>query len=592
MFEQRYTRANDRIHPRADLRQELEAKWAAEQAKAPQEEERGRIVPFPAWARYASVAAGVLLCVGVGMGSMLLYARSQGIQKSASAEMKMTASGAVAQEEAYILTESAMETAAEDGALPPEAMLMTSLAAAPAQGMHPAQDEAEVEDAVLYSDRGQLKVDMEAADGAKLKAAAVNEVRYPAGDIRQRNELIAVFMPTTSRVRVIQYANRKVSNLFSLDLSEKGAQAKQVFWLENQMVGVQETDGEVRLIRTDVTSWSAPRHLRDLTQSGAFLTAAEMGGRIFTLSLYEAGEEEPWPWVDGQRMDYADVLLDSARPGSVYTVVTAYDPQGGDGFAAQTAILAEARGALVEDDRLLLWAGEEESCLYVFTWGEEGLTLTAEDLRPGTVLGAGLVGENYEILLQQGEDVTMLTVDPDLNEVRADTAQAVGTARFAAVYEGGAAVLTETSFHWLSGAVDAAVETAADTFTWLAPDRGLLISADGKLQVVDIEGPEPVLRGTVQLRESLQLLVEDPSRLAFELETGRVAFPAGQKVYQYVVSDQGDLTHRGTLTFSDHNETEQRELRCRYEGDRTLVFYKSGVIVCNQNLEKQMTYKY
>ena len=37
MFEQEYTRANDRIHPRKELLQELEAKWAAEQAQQAEE---------------------------------------------------------------------------------------------------------------------------------------------------------------------------------------------------------------------------------------------------------------------------------------------------------------------------------------------------------------------------------------------------------------------------------------------------------------------------------------------------------------------------------------------------------------------------
>jgi len=32
MFEQRYTEANDRIHPRQDLLQEMQKKWAAEEA--------------------------------------------------------------------------------------------------------------------------------------------------------------------------------------------------------------------------------------------------------------------------------------------------------------------------------------------------------------------------------------------------------------------------------------------------------------------------------------------------------------------------------------------------------------------------------
>ena len=59
MFEQQYKRANDRIHPRKDLLKDMEAKWAAEEARRAEEE--AKVVTFPAWAKYASMAAGVLL---------------------------------------------------------------------------------------------------------------------------------------------------------------------------------------------------------------------------------------------------------------------------------------------------------------------------------------------------------------------------------------------------------------------------------------------------------------------------------------------------------------------------------------------------
>ena len=58
MFEQEYTRANDRIHPRKDLLKEMEAKWAAEAEKPA--EETGKVIPFPSWIRYAAVAAPIL----------------------------------------------------------------------------------------------------------------------------------------------------------------------------------------------------------------------------------------------------------------------------------------------------------------------------------------------------------------------------------------------------------------------------------------------------------------------------------------------------------------------------------------------------
>ena len=64
-FEKEYTQSNDRIHPRQELLQELEAKWAAEQARQAEQKVRA----FPTWARFVAAAAGILLCVGVGMGS-------------------------------------------------------------------------------------------------------------------------------------------------------------------------------------------------------------------------------------------------------------------------------------------------------------------------------------------------------------------------------------------------------------------------------------------------------------------------------------------------------------------------------------------
>ena len=600
MFEQEYKRANDRIHPRKDLLKEMEKKWAAEQAQ-PVEEERGKIVAFPLWARYLGVAAGILLCVGVGMGSVLLYSRSKGVQPmaaDAAAPQMMVAEGAVEMEEAKIVTQTTMDMAAPEAAEEPKAML--SAAAAPVQGMHPAADEAEVEDAVRCGgeDRGETEAEINAEAAApQMKAAGnrqaeeANETRYPVGESIRRDDLTAVFLPTMEQIHVVKYANRKVSNVFSLNLREKGAQLQKAFWVGSEMMAVREKNGETQLMRFDVGDWSAPRHLRNLTQSGDFLGAWEMGGRIYTLSLYKATEEEPLPWVDGARMDFDRVLLDSQRPGDVFTVITVYDPQAGDGFAARTALLTGARGALVDLDRLLLWAGEGETELYVLS--AEDLTLETQGTRSGTVLDAGLVGENYDLLLQQGADVALLTLDRELNEQGSVTAAAAGDARFAAVYEGGALVLTAEALHWVSDDGDAAIEIAGDGFTWLAPDRGLVMTADGKLQVVDIVGHEPVARGSVQIKDGLGLLIEDPSRLAFDLEAGRLVFPAGQKVYQYLVSEAGELTQRGTpASFGDHSETEQRELRVQLEGDRILVFYKAGVVVYNLNLERQITNKY
>jgi hypothetical protein len=365
MFEQQYKRANDRIHPRKDLLKEMEAKWAEEQAH--QEEEESKVVAFPAWAKYVGMAAGVLLCVGLGMGSVLLYSRSRGMQSksaSAAAEAPQMAESMVAMEEAKIVTATTADTAVNEteaqGAAPAEAMLAASPYEAP-KGMHRAADEAEVEDALHYgfADRGEAGDSVEAEmDVPQAKAAAkAVAADYPVGQILTRDELMVVFLPTTDQVRVVQYANRRVNLVFSLGLRERGAKVEQLFWIGSEMLAVREHAGDTELMRFDVADWKAPRHLRDLTQSGSFLCAGETGGKVFVLSLTKVAEEEPLPWVDGTRMDFDQVLLDAERPGDIFTVITVCDPQGGDGFAAQTALLTKARGAIIEMDRLLLWAG-------------------------------------------------------------------------------------------------------------------------------------------------------------------------------------------------------------------------------------------
>ena len=151
MFEQEYKRANDRIHPRKDLLKEMEAQWAKEAAQPPEETEK--VTAFPSWVRYAGMAAGILLCVGLGMGSVLLFTRNRSRQNiSADAEAPMMMDMAEAEEEAKILTEPAVVTEANDavaGGMLLEARKAES-ADEPIQGMHPATDEAEVEDAIRY----------------------------------------------------------------------------------------------------------------------------------------------------------------------------------------------------------------------------------------------------------------------------------------------------------------------------------------------------------------------------------------------------------------------------------------------------------
>lgn len=615
MFEQEYKRANDRIHPRKDLLKEMEAQWAVQQAQ-PEEKEQAKVVAFPTWARFASAAAGILLCVGLGMGSVLLYSRSRGMENrrtAADAKVQMAAEAAMVEEEPRIITETTsndadfdMAAEAEDAA-PADMEPGLMMAAAPAavaeipQGMHKALDEAEVEDAVRGGsvDMGEAAVQM--TDGAaapeldadmETKGMAAEENAYAQGTILRRDDLLAVFLPTMEQIKVMQYANKRLTNVFSVTLRERDARIRQVYWVADQFLILRERGGDTELVRLDVADWKKPQHLRDLTQSGAFLDAGEMDGKLFVLSRCEVDEQEPLPWIDGARMDFDQVLLDRERPGDVYTIITVYDPAG-EGFLTQTAVLADAQGALIEANRLLLWAGAEETDLYVLAWDGAELSLEVERTLPGTVLDGGLVGESFSLLLETGDDVALLTLDRALSEEAAVSAQGVVSVRFAQTYENCAVVLTENAFHYITEAGDSTLDVTGDGFTWLAPDRGLILSTDGRLQVVGVVGHEVEALGSATVRTGLAALLEDPSRLAYDLDTGRLVFPGGQNVYLYQISEAGELTLRSTpINFYDHDEAAQWELRVLITDDHILLFYKDGVALCNQYLVRQSNVRY
>ena len=588
-FEKEYTETNDRIHPRQELLQELEAKWAAEEAR--EADEARKVVAFPAWARALSVAAGILLCIGVGMGSVMILSRGRSqMNKTASAEAPMAATegamdmAAAEPEEAKILFEAVEEEEA------PKTML--AAAAQAPEGTHFAADEAEVEDAILYR-----TVDLGAAKAAGTQTTAANDAEsetvVPAGKIIRRDDVFAVFQPTSDQVHVIEYAGSQVNQVFALTMREKGTQVREIFWLGDEFLAIREQAGETELLRFDVSDWKSPRHLKNLTQSGAFLGAWEMGDRLFILSLYTAAEEEPLPWVDGSRLDFDKVLLDRARPGDAFAVLTVYEPGLGEGFAAETALLATVRGAAdTGDGRLLLWTEGEAADLYVLALDADGLMLAAESTQPGTVLDAGPLGEGFTLLLQNGDTAELLNLDAELRETTR-TAARTGEVRWGQVYEDGAVILTADSMHFLTKSGDHALGVTGDAFCWLTPDRGLVLNADGQLQVVSILGTGLEALGAAQVKGELGPLLDDLDRLTFDIGTGRLVIPAGQRVYQYIVDEAGNLTQRGEVqAFSDHDETEQREIRAFLLDDRALLFYKAGVMLCNQNMNRLQTCKY
>ena len=603
-FEQEYSRANDRIHPRKDLKQELEQKWAAEEAR--EARTRRRAGAFPAWARYAALAAGILLCIGLGMESMVLFGRSRGMEnKSASAEapalaQDMAQGAVVASETAEraeepILYEAPAEDMDLEAAAPvPETMLMATATYEPPQGTHLAQNEAEVEDAVLYgmADGGEGYYAAAPNERKETQKAAVtlSVTGGARGELVQRGDLYAVFLPTTEQIHVIRFDGRKVESVFSLTLRERQMRVQKVLWLGNEFLALRERDGDTELLRFGVADWKSPRHLANLTQSGRFLTAAEIGGQAVILSLYQATAEEPLPWADGARVDFDRVLLDQARPGDTFTVLSVYGP-GGDGFAETVALLARAEGAVTAQDRLLLWTDGGD--LYAFALTEAGLTLTAERAGTGTVLSAQATAAGYSLLLQAGETVTFLTLDEDLNETATTTARPGSDLGSAQAYADMGLFLTADALHVLTAAGDRSLPLSGDGFRRLTEDWVLVLSQEGLLQLVSLTGAGLEPLGTVQVRGGLGALLDDLSRMDYDPATGRLVIPAGKNVMPYIIDGGGKITLRGeTQTFNDQDETAQLELRVVLLENQALVFHKVGVVLCNQYLARLSNTKY
>ncbi len=623
MFEQQYKQANDRIHPRKDLLKEMEARWAAEEAQP--QAETDKVLRFPVWVRYGAMAAGILLCVGVGMGTVMLLTRGHREQnKSAAAQAPMMMDSRGVEEEAEILLEAADTGEAEE----PVAGEMLLEAAAegsvqePPPGMGPATDEWQLETAVRrgISERAAVqtshegtepKTEAEAAPTSEetvqndapsqtLKAAPEAAEPEPAcgvGILLKRDDLMAVFLPASERVHVVRYENKKLTGVFSLTLREADSQVKQCFWMGNELMAVREKDGGTELLRFDVTDWKAPRHLRNLTQSGTFLGAGEVDGRIVILSLYRAGEEEPLPWVDGNRIDYPRVLLDSRRPGDTFTVITVYDPNQ-DGFAFQKALLAECSGAAFGKDGLLLWTEDADAALFSFTCGTDGVEFAAETTVPGKVAAAAIREDGFELLLQAGMDAGVLALDDSLQEKAYSVAKA-GTIRCGMLYEDGAIFLTDDAL-WVSRASKDRSEFSArflsltgDGFRRLSADRLLVISQTGQLQIIALDKDPLEAMGVIKVQGDLSPLLEDPSCLDYDPDTDRLVFPAGQKVFQYRISGGGDLTIQGaSVSLYERDEAGLRDVRCLLTEDAALIFYRDGVIVCNQNLVRQSVAKY
>lgn len=670
MFEQEYMRANDRIHPRQDLLKDLQKNWEAEQA----EEKKGRVVAFPTWIKVLSAAAGIILCVGIGMGSMLLLSRKGTANMSAEAEAPQMAyslaedavvsdairtegiTTATTQQEAK--AEAAPEDAPAEALLEPEAAsLLMKAAEIPAPvGMHRALDEEEIAQALGFAsaDQGDEAPEPEAPaagvpeepeaqqdeplNGALPEAeplteeeieapAEEEEVEAPAeeeesevpaadapadtvtaaaaqpeepasdaatvvprGRLMRQGDNFAVFMPTTEQVHIVQYANNKLSNVFSLGLKAKGTQVKDALWLGDELLALREAAGETELLRFSVADWKSPRHLKDMTQSGAFLAAEELGGRLLVLTRFEASPEAPLPLVDGAALSSDEILLDRERPGTVFALLTVYDPALG-AFGARLAVLSDVSGLAAAGEQVLLWSQGETLRLLALSLGEEGLDLVAEAELEGDLVDLYAHEGGYTLLLQRGEEAALVTLDGALAE-QASLSVRAGALRCGEAYAGGAAFLTETALHVLTPAGDRALDLNAHALRRLSEVRLLAVTADGTLHLLATDGELRELSSAL-VKEDMTLILEDPAKIAFEPTTGRIAFPAGKRVYQFMVNDKDELRQRGyPLGFGDHNDQELRELRCLLLEDRAIVFYKAGAMLCNVNLERMLTNKY
>lgn len=653
MFEQEYMRANDRIHPRQDLLKDLQKNWEAEQA----EEKKGRVVAFPTWIKVLSAAAGIILCVGIGMGSMLLLSRKGTANMSAEAEAPQMAyslaedavlsdairtegiTTATTQQEAK--AEAAPEDAPAEALLEPEAAsLLMKAAEIPAPvGMHRALDEEEIAQALGFAsaDQGDEAPEPEAptagvpeepeaqqdeplngalpeaeplteeeiealaedapADTVTAAAAQPEEPALqgsaaipPQGRLMRQGDNFAVFMPTTEQVHIVQYANNKLSNLFSLGLKAKGTQVMDALWLGDELLALREAAGETELLRFSVADWKSPRHLKDMTQSGAFLAAEELGGRLLVLTRFEASPEAPLPLVDGAALSSDEILLDRERPGTAFALLTIYDPALG-AFGARLAVLSDVSGLAAAGEQVLLWSQGETLRLLALSLSEDGLNMVAEAELEGDLVDLYADEAGYTLLLQRGEEAALVTLDVALAE-QASLSVKAGALRCGEAYPGGAAFLTETALHVLTPAGDRALDLNAHALRRLSEVRLLAVTADGTLHLLATDGELRELSSAL-VKEDMTLILEDPAKIAFEPTTGRIAFPAGKRVYQFMVNDKDELRQRGyPLGFGDHNDQELRELRCLLLEDRAIVFYKAGAMLCNVNLERMLTNKY
>ena len=230
--------------------------------------------------------------------------------------------------------------------------------------------------------------------------------------------------------------------------------------------------------------------------------------------------------------------------------------------------------------------------MYLFRLGEDGIVPVAERTLSGRVAAVAPAKEGLELLLENGGGLELLlAVDESLAEGASAAAAPETALKDFALGQGSAAFLTEDSLHVLTAAGDRTLAILGDRLAWLTEDRLLVISAEGRLQVIATDG-ELREQWTIPVREDLSLLLEEPDRAAFDPATGRLVFPAGPRMFQYTLVE-GQPNPRGvTQDFRDHSALEQRELRCLLLEDRAVIFYKAGAMLCNERFERMNTRKY
>ena len=356
MFEKEYIQAVDKIHPREDMLKRLQENWAKEQPKP-----QNKLVPFPAWLKALSVAAGLVLCVGLGVGGALLLSPKGrfAAPQAAEAPMLMESKAAVTSAEyEYAIEEAAIEEAPAMGAAPAELTTQDILAA------------------VTPMEKGA-------------------EAFVPRGKVLQsEGDLLAAFDPATAQIHWVSRKGSSLKEEMTLTLNRGRGEIVDAFWHSAQVLALEQQPDMTVLLPFDVTNVREPRIGGELSQSGSLRWAGPDGYRFYVVTDFVPTEQTPVPLINGEPLALQNISLEGG-PAASLTVVTVYDPTVG-GFAEAYAMLGQeglplpeplptpAAGAVPEGAELLAY---EEATGRFLTW--EGDRICLYTLLDGTAALSG-----------------------------------------------------------------------------------------------------------------------------------------------------------------------------------------------------------